>query len=137
MIYLYVAETSEGFNSSEMETCLSAELKMIFPEVLNGKPRTELELKRYLTSVFDEKKLLSLKNKIAVIYSIVETVLDFFQILILDGKLLPEEMKIIFIDEYSNRIVLNPDQDARFEWPRNMFSVHEQNLTRILEGKLK
>ena len=137
MINLYVAETSSGFNSLKLEIALLNASEMTFPEVFLGKPRTELELKEYLTSIFDDRNLFLLKEKTAVVCSTSEIVLDFFRILILDKRLSYEDFKCIFVDKKCNRFELIPDQDARFEWPAGFFTIHEQNLSRILEGRLK
>ena len=67
MIHLYVAETFEGFDSLKSQSLSDCDL--IFPEVFNGKPRTELELRNYLSIIFDNKNLFSLKDKIKIVYS--------------------------------------------------------------------
>ena len=134
MIHFYVAETSEGFDSIKLEVALSDGLKMIFPEVLNGKPRTELEIKRYLTDIFDEKNLNQIKDKIAVIYSTSEIVFDFFRILIIAKKLAPEDFKLTFVNEKLQKAEFDLDRDARFYWPTGLFSIHDQNLETMLFG---
>lgn len=138
MIHLYVAETFEGFHSLKLEVALTDATKVLFPEIENGIPRTELELDKYLKIIFDQANLLSLKNKIAIIFSTSEHVLNFFRILILDNKLSENDFLCIFITKELERLEIKCNTDGRLNlWPAGFFVLNDRNLDRLLEGKLK
>lgn len=138
MIHLYVAETFEGFHSLKLEVALTDAAKILFPEIENGIPRTELELDKYLKIIFDQRNLLSLKNKIAIIFSTSEHVLNFFRILILDNKLSENDFLCIFITKELERLEIKCNTDGRLNLgPAGFFVLNDRNLDRLLEGKLK
>lgn len=134
MIHLYVAETSEGFDSLRS----LSDRDLIFPEVFNGKPRTELELRNYLSVIFDNKNLSGLKDKTTVVYTTSVNVLNFFRVLIIDDKLFENDFLCIFITKGLKRIEIRSNNDGRLNlWPDGFFVQLDRDLDRLLEGKLK
>lgn len=138
MIKLYIAETFDGFNSLKLEIALHADNDIVlwFPEVSNNLPRTELELKNHLISNFGDKILSLFKERNLLLLTTSQLILNFFRILIVENKLSPDHLMIVFINKDLKRLEFKLDRDARSDHlsTKGFFSILEDDLTILIEG---